>query len=98
MAQGLDVFRNLSPEGPADLVARDRYTGRSIAIDVKSQTNPYRKADGTTSVTLKKLRRDSTGVHQLVIHAGEIMGFVRGENGNVEHYWPFDEAGEELAA
>lgn len=47
LAQGLEVFRNVAPSGPVDLIVYNKETGQSIAIDVKSLRSPYVRSDGS---------------------------------------------------
>ena len=55
---GYDVFTNTSPAGPADLMAWNRNTGETIAIDVKTIRRKI-YADGTCGyVPFPKVRNE----------------------------------------
>lgn len=54
LSQGYDVFRNVSADGPADLVAINWNTGDRIAIDVKS--NGFSVGSATGEETIARAR------------------------------------------
>ena len=51
LEQGLEVFRNVAPSGPADLVAWNKETGKTVLIDVKCLRDPYMRKDGKLSLS-----------------------------------------------
>jgi hypothetical protein len=67
---GLEVFRNISPVGPVDIVVLNTETGKSILVDVKATRSVYVKADGTQTFPIgPKLREDN--VWQILYVHGE---------------------------
>ena len=58
---GLEVFRNISPTGPVDIVVLNTETGKSILVDVKAARSGYiRKCDGVLTYPVEiKLRKDN---------------------------------------
>lgn len=66
LEQGYQVFQNVSPVGPADLVVWDYETNTFMAIDVKTVT-PYLKEDGTKTY---KSSLGSTKKRDNVIYLG----------------------------
>jgi Holliday junction resolvase-like predicted endonuclease len=62
LEQGYEVFHNVAPAGPIDVVIfKD---GKFIPIDVKSTTTAYTRTDGSTMLNIKVCRRED-GVWQL---------------------------------
>jgi len=59
LEQGYQVFRNVSPAGPVDLVAFDTETGEIVLIDVKTGTNMY-------DTNKLKPEQEDMGVRRLV--------------------------------
>ena len=53
LEQGYDVFANVEPSGPADMLVRNRDNGKIIAVDAKAIKNPYVRADGTPCLNTK---------------------------------------------
>lgn len=76
LQQGYEVFRNVSPTGPADLVIWSRETGEMTKVDVKVPVR-YVKQDGTIvhHFDRKALRED---VKVLLVSEGEVVGFFDG--------------------
>ena len=68
---GLEVFRNISPTGPVDIVVLNTETGKSILVDVKAARSGYiRKCDGVLTYPVEiKLREDN--VWQILYFHGE---------------------------
>ena len=59
LSEGLEVFRNVSQNGPADLTAWNTDTNALIKVDVKSFNSPYMRKDGTYTVGAQpRLRED----------------------------------------
>lgn len=67
---GLEVFRNVSPAGPVDLVIYNTETKKSLLIDVKSTRSGYIKANGVQSFPTGPKFRDD-GVWQILYVHGE---------------------------
>ena len=89
MELGYEVFRNVSPCGPADLIAWKRGTLDKHLIDVKTVNNIYKRADGIETPNVPAAHPD--GVHYLVVSGGQVLGFYKREDnraGSVA-YWPF---------
>lgn len=87
IGQGFDVFRNVSPAGPADIVVRDRDTGETVAVDVKTLNKPIYNKDGSLRYFADKPKHD---VHFLMVVQGQVLGFFRNTgNRSTEPYWPF---------
>lgn len=72
--QGYEVFRNVAPSGPADLVAWLPSTGETIFVDVKTATK-YVKADGSISYNWHKSSMKE-GIKYLLMYDGEVLGFA----------------------
>ena len=69
---GLEVFRNISPVGPVDIVVLNTETGKSILVDVKATRSAYVKADGTQTFPMgPKFREDN--VWQILYVHGETV-------------------------
>jgi len=86
---GFDVFRNLSPCGPADLIAWKQGTEDKYLIDVKTVNSVYKRCDGIETPNVPAAHPDN--VHYLVVSGGQVLGFYKRENdrnGSVA-YWPF---------
>ena len=70
LSHDVEVFRNVAPAGPVDLMVYNKTNGKSAAIDIKSVRSPYVRADGTYSLGISpKLREDR--VWQLTYVHGE---------------------------
>ena len=70
LSHGVEVFRNVAPAGPVDLMVYNKHNNQSAPIDIKSVRSPYIRADGTYSIGISpKLRED--GVWQLTYVHGE---------------------------
>ena len=70
LSHGVEVFRNVAPAGPVDLMVYNKTNCASAAIDIKSVRSPYVRADGTYSMGIRpKLRED--GVWQITYVHGE---------------------------
>ena len=70
LSHDVEVFRNVAPAGPVDLMVYNKTNGKSAAIDIKSVRSPYVRADGTYSLGISsKLRED--GVWQITYVHGE---------------------------
>ena len=70
LSHGVEVFRNVAPAGPVDLMVYNKTKGRSAAVDIKSVRSPYVRADGTYSMGIRPKLRDD-GVWQLTYVHGE---------------------------
>ncbi len=88
MELGYEVFRNVSPCGPADLVAWKRGTEAKYLIDVKTVNTVYQRADGIDTPNVPAAHPD--GVHYLVVSRGQVLGFYKREDGRKGSvaYWP----------
>ena len=92
MEMGYEVFRNLSPSGPADLIAWKPTEESKYLIDVKTVNKPYTRTDGIVTVpTLNCVNKAAGGVHCLVVSCGRVLGFMRrtADRMGSETYWPF---------
>jgi len=70
LSHGVEVFRNVAPAGPVDLMVYNKWNNKSAPIDIKSVRSPYVRADGTYSIGISpKLRED--GVWQITYVHGE---------------------------
>ena len=70
LSHGVEVFRNVAPAGPVDLMVFNKTNNKSAPVDIKSVRSPYVRADGTYSMGIRpKLRED--GVWQLTYVHGE---------------------------
>lgn len=88
MEHGVYVYKNLVDNGPADLIALDKKTGKTVLIDVKNQSVVFTKADGTQTVSFATKDKRREGIHLLYIVDGEVVGFL--QNRAVDSvYWPF---------
>lgn len=67
---GLEVFRNITPSGPVDIVIYNAETQKLLLLDVKSTRTVYIRADGAESFPNgPKLRSD--GVWQILYVHGD---------------------------
>ena len=84
---GYQVFRNVSPCGPVDVVAWIPGSD-PILIDVKSvsSTSIYRRQDGTFMMPIRAPGAD--GVHHLYVADGRVIGFARQSPNGPDFYWP----------
>ena len=92
LGQGIDVFRNVSPSGPVDLVARDRDTGETISVDVKAIT--FSDADMARGRRYLNITHREPGIHYIVVVNGTVIGFCRHPiqpDRSDEIYWPFNQ-------
>jgi hypothetical protein len=63
LSQGFEVFRNVAPAGPADLIVFNPDSLAAIPVDVKSFRSPYTKKDGTYTVGAQpRFREDGVWV------------------------------------
>lgn len=88
MERGLEVFRNVSPAGAADIIVREPQTGKMLPVDVKSVSAPYVRANGSLFYPKSTLRGDA---HRLMVVGGQVLGFLSNSG---EHYWPFEGSAE----
>ena len=59
LSHGVEVFRNVAPAGPVDLMVYNKTNCASAPVDIKSVRSPYVRADGTYSMGIRpKLRED----------------------------------------
>ena len=70
LSHGVEVFRNVAPAGPVDLIVYNKTNCQSAPIDIKSVRSPYVRADGTYSMGIRPKLRDD-GVWQLTYVHGE---------------------------
>ena len=70
LSHGVEVFRNVAPAGPVDLIVYNKINSKSAPIDIKSVRSPYVRADGTYSMGISPKLRDD-GVWQLTYVHGE---------------------------
>jgi hypothetical protein len=70
LENGMEVFRNVAPSGPADLIAWNKETGKTVLIDVKCVRDPYIRKDG--SYSLPKNPQWSDGIAVVVYVHGEV--------------------------
>lgn len=68
LSQGFEVFRNLSPHGPADLFVYNPETNSAIPVDVKSFRSPYTKVDGSYTTGAKPRLRDDNVWQVTYVH------------------------------
>jgi hypothetical protein len=81
--RGYDVFRNIAPTGPVDIVAWNRETRKHLLIDVKGWSTKYVRKDGLTTLP-NPPTRVPPDVHILYVVKGEVIGFVRRTADNVK--------------
>ena len=70
LSHGIEVFRNVAPAGPVDLMVYNKTNGKSAPVDVKSVRSPYVRADGSYSLGISPKLRDD-GVWQITYVHGE---------------------------
>ena len=70
LSHGVEVFRNVAPAGPVDLVVYNKTNGKSAPVDIKSVRSPYVRADGSYSLGISPKLRDD-GVWQITYVHGE---------------------------
>lgn len=67
---GLEVFRNVSPAGPVDIVVLNTETNKSVLVDVKATRSVYIRTDGTLKFPNGPKLRDD-GVWQILYVHGD---------------------------
>ena len=70
LSHGVEVFRNVAPAGPVDLMVYNKINSQSAPVDIKSVRSPYIRADGSYSLGISPKLRDD-GVWQLTYVHGE---------------------------
>ena len=70
LSHGVEVFRNVAPAGPVDLMVYNKINAQSAPVDIKSIRSPYIRADGSYSLGISPKLRDD-GVWQLTYVHGE---------------------------
>ena len=70
LSHGIEVFRNVAPAGPVDLMVYNKTNGKSAPVDIKSVRSPYVRADGSYSLGISPKLRDD-GVWQITYVHGE---------------------------
>ena len=70
LSHGVEVFRNVAPAGPVDLMVYNKINAQSAPVDIKSRRSPYIRADGSYSLGISPKLRDD-GVWQLTYVHGE---------------------------
>ena len=70
LSHGVEVFRNVAPAGPVDLMVYNKINSQSAPEDIKSVRSPYIRADGSYSLGISPKLRDD-GVWQLTYVHGE---------------------------
>ena len=70
LSHGVEVFRNVAPAGPVDLMVYNKTNCQSAPVDIKSVRSPYIRADGSYSLGISPKLRDD-GVWQLTYVHGE---------------------------
>ena len=70
LSHGVEVFRNVAPAGPVDLMVYNKANCQSAPVDIKSVRSPYIRADGSYSLGISPKLRDD-GVWQLTYVHGE---------------------------
>ena len=70
LSHGVEVFRNVAPAGPVDLMVYNKTNCESAPVDIKSVRSPYVRADGSYSLGISPKLRDD-GVWQLTYVHGE---------------------------
>ena len=70
LSHGVEVFRNVAPAAPLDLMVYNKINSQSAPVDIKSVRSPYIRADGSYSLGISPKLRDD-GVWQLTYVHGE---------------------------
>tara|TARA_R100000742_G_C4182414_1_gene17100 strand:- start:20 stop:400 length:381 start_codon:yes stop_codon:yes gene_type:complete len=70
LSHGVEVFRNVAPAGPVDLMVYNKLNNKSAPVDIKSVRSPYVRADGSYSLGISPKLRDD-GVWQITYVHGE---------------------------
>ena len=76
MEEGWEVFRNMSCDGPVDVVLMNALTGDVRKVDLKTATR-YVAADGRLSITftVNKERKEKLGVEYIGVDPEEVGTF-----------------------
>ena len=78
--QGFEVFSNVKPSGPADIIAWDKKTDKFLKIDVKT-VRIYKKKDGAKTYTFSGLGNfDSDSRDAKTIDGISYLGYCEEEN------------------
>ena len=70
LSHGVEVFRNVAPAGPVDLMVYNKINSQSAPVDIKSVRSRYVRADGSYSLGISPKLRDD-GVWQITYVHGE---------------------------
>jgi hypothetical protein len=80
MEQGYEVFKNIKPSGPADLIAWDIKTDTLLKIDVKT-VRVYIKKDGTKNYNFSSLgNANLKTIKDRTIEGIHYLGYCEEEN------------------
>ena len=60
LSHGVEVFRNVAPAGPVDLMVFNKTNNKSAPVDIKSVRSPYVRADGTYSMGIRHKLTDGS--------------------------------------
>ena len=78
LSHGVEVFRNVAPAGPVDLMVYNKTNGKSAPVDIKSVRSPYVRADGSYSLGISPKLRDD-GVWQITyVHGADSLRIPEG--------------------
>lgn len=80
LKQGYEVFSNVKPSGPADMIAWDSKTDKLLKIDVKT-VRIYTKKDGSKTYTFSGLgNMDSEFRDKNMINGVSYLGYCEEED------------------
>ena len=78
--QGFEVFSNVKPSGPSDIIAWDKKTDKFLKIDVKT-VRIYKKKDGAKTYTFSGLGNfDSDSRDAKTIDGISYLGYCEEED------------------
>jgi arginyl-tRNA synthetase len=78
--QGFEVFANVKPSGPADIIAWDKKKDKFLKIDVKT-VRIYKKKDGSKTYTFSGLGNHDSKLSQTKITDGiAYLGYCEEED------------------
>ena len=78
LSHGVEVFRNVAPAGPVDLMVYNKINSQSAPVDIKSVRSPYIRADGSYSLGISPKLRDDGGWQLTYVHGEDSLRIPEG--------------------
>ena len=78
LSHGVEVFRNVAPAGPVDLMVYNKTNGKSAPVDIKSVRSPYVRADGSYSLGISPKLKDDRVWQITYVHGEDSLRMPEG--------------------